>query len=71
MIILESLAKKAGRNFKLLIKSRNLTQEKAAFILSVDEKTVRRWIKDGIDRISTIEDIAEIFDVDVIETFFK
>lgn len=71
MIILESLAKKAGRNFKLLIKSRNLTQEKAAFILSVDEKTVRRWIKDGIDRISTIEVIAEIFDVDVIETFFK
>lgn len=71
MIILETLAKKAGRNFKLLIKSRNLTQEKAAFILSVDEKTVRRWIKDGIDRISTIEDIAEIFDVDVIETFFK
>ncbi|MDY4787976.1 MAG: helix-turn-helix transcriptional regulator [Bacilli bacterium] len=71
VIILESLAKKAGRNFKLLIKSRNLTQEKAAFILSVDEKTIRRWIKDGIDRISTIEDIAEIFDVDVIETFFK
>ena len=66
-----SLAKKAGQNLKKLIKDNNLTQEKAAIIIAVDEKTIRRWIKDGIDRLSTLETISRIFNVDVIETFLK
>ncbi len=67
----ETLAKQAGKRFKELIRKRKITQEKAASMLSVDEKTIRRWIKDGIDRLSTLELIAEKFDVDVIETFLE
>lgn len=68
---MNSLAKKAGSRLKNLIKQNNMTQEQAANLICVDEKTIRRWIKDGIDRLSTLENISRIFDVDVIETFLK
>lgn len=64
-----TLAKKAGDNLKRLIKANHITQEKMAELMMVDERTIRRWIKDGIDKLSTLEQIADIFNVDVIETF--
>ena len=67
----ESLAMIAGIRFKQLIKNNKLTQEKAANLLSVDEKTIRRWIKNGIDRLSTLEFIAEKFEIDVVDYFLR
>lgn len=65
------LSRQAGIKLDQLLKERNLTQSKAATILSVDERTIRRWIKDGIDKISILELISKKFDIDLFETFFE
>lgn len=70
-MVIYNFSKQSGERFNLLIKSRKLTQAKVALLLSVDEKTIRRWIKDGIDRLSTLELISDKFDVDLITTFLK
>lgn len=64
----ETLAQKAGRNLKRLLDEKHLTQSVAANIIGASEdRTVRRWIKDGIDKLSTIEYIAEAFGVSVYD----
>ena len=55
---------------KRLIKESNCTQEQFAEKAFVDVRTVRRWIQNGIDSISTIAMIAEILDVDVQALLF-
>lgn len=64
-----SLAEKAGRNLKNLIKeSEYKTQERFAFDgIRVDPVTVRRWIAHGIKDVNTIKEIADIFGVDFME----
>ena len=64
-----TLAEKAGKNLKNLIKkSVYKTQEKfAAEAMYVDPTTVRRWIAHGIKDLNLIQQIAEIFDVDFME----
>lgn len=55
-----------GVNLKRLIKeSKYGTQEKFAFEFGTDVRTVGRWINHGIDKLSTIIQIARFFDVDV------
>ena len=59
--------KKIGSNLKHLIKeSEYRTQERFAEKAFVDVRTVRRWVQNGIDSISTIAMVAEILDVDVM-----
>ena len=67
----DSLAIIAGKNFKILLANKGITQEQAASILARDERTIRRWISSGIDRLSILEEISEKFEVDLIKTFFK
>ncbi|MDY4787977.1 MAG: helix-turn-helix transcriptional regulator [Bacilli bacterium] len=67
----EGLALIAGRNLKHLLKKRHLTQEQGAYLLHVEERTLRRWIKDGIDRLSTIELICRTFNIDAVTTLFN
>lgn len=64
-----SIAEKAGKNLKNLIKnSKFKTQENFAYdAMHVNPVTVRRWIHNGISDVYTIEKIAEIFDVDFME----
>ena len=64
-----TLAEKAGKNLKNLIKkSVYKTQEKfATEAMYVDPTTVRRWIARGIKDLNLIQQIAEIFDVDFME----
>ena len=64
-----TLAEKAGKNLKNLIKnSEYKTQERFATEgMFVDPVTVRRWIAYGIKDINTIQEIAEIFGVDFME----
>lgn len=64
-----SLTEKVGKNLKNLIKeSEYKTQEKFAYDgIHVDPVTVRRWIAHGIDSLTTIQQIAEILDVDFQE----
>ncbi len=66
-----TLAELAGKNLRALIEMHNLTQEKAAILIGVEERTLRRYLKDGIDKISTLEAIANAFHVDVVTTLLK
>lgn len=68
-----ALATKAGENLKRLLEEKGWSQEFAEEKISGtynNGRSIRRWIKNGIDKLSTIEYIAEIFEVDVME-FFK
>ncbi len=64
-----TLAEKAGKNLKNLIKKSEFkTQENFANDgIGVDPVTVRRWIAHGIKDINTIQEIADIFDIDFME----
>ena len=66
-----TLAKKAGENLKSLIKELNITQEAASRMLNIEERTLRRWLKEGIDKISTLELICRVFKLDSITTLIK
>ena len=62
---------KIGANFKRLIKESGYrTQEAFAAAHGADPRTVRRWIHDGIDSLTTIGDIARTLDVDVMALLF-
>lgn len=67
----DSLAILAGKNFKRLLKEKGITQESAAILLERDERTIRRWISTGIDRLSILEEISLRFDVDLVDAFLK
>lgn len=64
-----SIAQKAGKNLKNLIKnSKFKTQDAFANDgMHVDPVTVRRWIHSGIKDVNTLEEIAKIFDIDFME----
>ena len=62
---------KVGENLKRLIKESEChTQESFAEKAFVDVRTVRRWVKNGIDSISTVAMVADILDVDVKALLF-
>ena len=48
-----------------------MTQEELANILSVDPRTVRRYLKNGIDKLSTLELIAYNLEIDVVNDLLK
>lgn len=60
----------AGANLKRLIKnSKYKTQEEFAYEFGADVKTVRRWIRGGINSLATIQQIAAFFDIDALAFF--
>lgn len=61
----DSLPVRAGKNLKRIIKEHGLTQEKFAELKNVDPTTVRRWLANGIDKLSILEEIAKFFDISV------
>ncbi len=64
----QSLGLVAGANLKRLIKeSKYKTQEEFAFEFGADVRTVGRWVNQGIDKLSIIEQIAEFFGIDVLD----
>ena len=67
----DSLAAQAGKNLKRIIKEHGLTQEKFAELMYVDPTTVRRWLANGIDKLSIIEQIVKLFNVDVSDILSK
>lgn len=60
------LSKVAGANLKRLLKEFGKTQEDFADEFCVDVRTVRRWVSNGIDKLSLVQQIAEHFNVDVL-----
>ena len=64
-------AEKVGENLKHLIKeSEYRTQGAFANALSKDARVIRRWIKEGIRSIETINEVAAALKVDVMALLF-
>ena len=64
-------SKRIGANLKRLIQeSKYGTQEEFAEAYNADVRTVRRWIKNGINDIYTIEYVAKTLGVDVMALLF-
>ena len=67
-------SKRIGANLKRLIKESNVlkhrTQECFAEAHNADVRTVRRWIKEGINDIYTVSEVAETLKVDVKALLF-
>ena len=64
-------SKRIGANLKRLIQeSKYRTQEAFAEALHADVRTVRRWIKNGINDIYTVEYVANVLEVDVMALLF-
>lgn len=60
-----------GENLKRLIKeSEYRTQERFAEAVFADVTTVRRWLRNGIDEISTVLTVADVLGVDVTALLF-
>ena len=60
-----------GENLKRLIKeSEYRTQERFAEAVFADVTTVRRWLRNGIDEISTVLMVADVLGVDVTALLF-
>ena len=68
---LNDLAKQASSNLKKILKDKNITQEELANIMDVDPRTVRRYLKNGIDKLSTLELISNLLKVDVVKDLLK
>ena len=59
------LGKVVGANLKRLIKeSVYRTQAIFAQEYGVDERTVRRWVSQGIEKVYIIDEIADFFKID-------
>ncbi len=63
----QSMSVIAGKNLKRLIKDNGYTQENFANEFGTDPANLRKWISHGINKVSTIEQIAEFFDINVLD----
>ena len=61
----DSLSVRAGKNLKRIIKEQGYTQEAFADEFGTDRANLRKWLSHGINKLSTIEQIAEFFDISV------
>ena len=67
----ESPAVRAGHFLKSELGNRNITQRMFAEEAGVDERTVRRWISDGIHSVDTIWLVADTLGLASIVDIFS
>lgn len=58
-----TLQQKAGMYLKQLIKENYETQQDFADDYGLEIRTVNRYVNQGINQISTVQELAEFFDV--------
>ncbi|XMB66637.1 helix-turn-helix transcriptional regulator [Mycoplasmatota bacterium zrk1] len=63
--------KMIGSKIKELLSSCQMTQEQFAEEFYIDPRTIRRWIKEGINKLDVLSDIARFFEVDVKDILFR
>ena len=57
------LSQIAGMNLKRILKEKGITQESFAASYGVNVRTVRRWIKNGIDSVDLVSFVADELNV--------
>ena len=62
-----------GKKLKKLIKTnKNIkTQEKFAELIDVNVRTVKRWVSEGVDSLTTIKLIADLLEIPDTELFME
>ena len=60
-----------GELIKRHIKEKGLTQAKFAEAIGYEERTVRKWIQNGVYDYRALVEIANIFECDVRDLFLK
>ena len=60
----------AGENLRLLINHNYPNQAEFAYEFGAVEKTISRYVNDGINKLDTIQELAHFFGVEYID-FFK
>ncbi len=62
-----------GRNLKKHIKaSANIrTQERFAELMEVNVRTVKRWVSEGVDSLTTIKEIADLLGISDLELLIE
>ena len=61
---------RAGQKLRELINQNYRTQEDFAYDFGADLRTINRYINEGINKLSVIQELAEYFGVD-IKYFFE
>lgn len=61
----------AGQFLKKELKKRKISQERFAESVGCDDRTVRRWIHNGINQVDVLFRIASILELESIGDFFS
>ena len=61
---------RAGQKLRELINQNYRTQEDFAYDFGADLRTINRYINEGINKLSVIQELAEYFSID-IKYFFE
>lgn len=67
----EALKIIAGRNLRALLAKYNMSQAEFAFQFHADERTIGRYINNGINSVDTIQELAMYFNVSPIDFFIN
>lgn len=62
-------SKKAGQFLRRLIQENYSSQEGFAFDFGAELRTINRYVNNGINKVNVIQELAEFFNVDVLEFF--
>lgn len=60
---------KAGNTLRRLIQENYPSQEEFAFEYGADIRTISRYINNGISKVSTIQELADHFEVEFTDFF--
>lgn len=63
-------AKQAGTVLRRLIRENFSSQEEFAVAYGVELRTVSRYINQGINKVDALQELAEFFQIDLLD-FFK
>ena len=66
-----SAERMAGEALRKLIQENYSSQEEFAYEYGYEIRTISRYINQGITKIATIQEFANIFNMDFIEFFYQ
>ena len=62
-------SRRAGEVLRRLINENYTSQEEFAYDFGAELRTVNRYINNGINKVSTLQELAEFFGVSITEFF--
>ena len=63
--------KTIGSIIQKLMVSHQITQEQFAEAFDADPRTIRRWIRNGVNKLDLIDEIAKFFEIEAKDILLK